>query len=254
MKRILLVGKFNEFYRFLNTELAHYFGVQMCSDDLELLMGVLEMSRPDTIVLSAAEMGESYGEIFSYIVRQCEDIPVWCIGNRDELDRIREFMQSENIGMIQRPVRMSEIIASIHRGMGITAEAQLHDGREENHEKKTILLVDDAAVQLRAMKNILKEKYNVEMATSAKMALGILKKRRMDLILLDYDMPEHDGRETFEMIRAEEEGKDVPVIFVTGVNKKERIIEVLKMKPAGYLVKPVQNEELLEAVQQALMN
>lgn len=254
MKRILLVGKFNEFYKFLNTELAHYFGVQMCSDDLKLLMGVLKMSRPDTIVISASEMDESHDEIFSYIVRQCQGIPVWCIGNRDELDRIREFMQSENIGMIQRPVRMSEIIASIHRGMGMTAEAQLHDGREEkNHEKKTILLVDDAAVQLRAMKNILKEKYNVEMATSAKIALEILKKRRMDLILLDYDMPEHDGRETFEMIRAEEEGKDVPVVFVTGVNEKERIIEVLKMKPAGYLVKPVQKEELLEAVQQVLI-
>lgn len=254
MKRILLVGKFNEFYRFLNTELAYHFGVQMCTDNLELLMGVLKMSRPDTIVISAAEMDESHGEIFSYIVRQCEGIPVWCIGNRDELDRIREFKQSENIGMIQRPVRMSEIIASIRRGMGMTAEAPLHDSREEKHEKKTILLVDDAAVQLRAMKNILKEKYNVAMATSAKMALEILKKRRMDLILLDYDMPEHDGRETFEMIRAEEEGKDVPVVFVTGVNEKERIIEVLKMKPAGYLVKPVQKEELLETVQQVLMN
>lgn len=252
MRQILLVGKFNEFFRFLNAELSYRFRVQMCSEDLAMMMGILKMSRPDTIVISAAELDESHRELFAYIGRQCKGIPVWCIGNRDELERIREFEQSEDIGMIQRPVRMSEIIAAIHGGTGITEEVQLHDGREEICEKRTILLVDDAAVQLRAMKNILRENYNVEMATSAKMAMEILKKRQMDLILLDYDMPEHDGRETFEMIRKEEEGKDVPVVFVTGVNDKERIIEVLKMKPAGYLVKPVQTEELLETVKQVL--
>lgn len=252
MKRILLVGKFNEFYKFLNTELAHYFGMQLCSDNLELLMGVLKMSRPDTVVISAAEMDESHSEIFSYIAQQCENIPVWCIGNKDELERIQKFEQSGNIGMLRRPIRMSEIIASINGKLGITTEVELSDNREESSEKKTILLVDDAAVQLRAMKNILKEKYNVEMATSGKMAIEILKKRRPDLILLDYDMPEHDGRETFEMMRAEEEGKDVPVVFVTGVNERERIMAVLKMKPAGYLVKPVQREDLLEMASQIL--
>lgn len=254
MRRILLVGKFNEFYKFLNAELAHRFGVQMCSDNLELLMGVLKMSRPDTIVISAAELDESHVEMFAYIDRQCKGIPVWCIGNKEELEWVREHTQSEHMGMLQRPVRMGEIVASIRRGMGIIAEedTQSGSGSEENYEKKTILLVDDAAIQLRAMKNILKEKYNVEMATSAKMAMEILKKRKLDLILLDYDMPVHDGKETFEMIRIEEEGKDVPVVFVTGVNEKDRIVEVLKMKPAGYLVKPVQREKLLETVEKIL--
>lgn len=252
MKQILLVGKFNEFYRFLNTALAHHFSVQMCPDDLKLLMGILNMSRPASVVISAAELDERHQELFSYIMRQCRGIPVWCIGSKEELERIQSFEQTEKPGMLQRPIMVGEIIAAINGGMGITSETEKNVCPEQNQKKKTILLVDDAAVQLRAMKHILSEKYNVEMATSGEMALEILKKRRFDLILLDYNMPGCDGKETFEQIRSQEPGADTPVVFVTGVNEKKRIIEVLKMNPAGYLIKPVQREDLLKITLQIL--
>ena len=61
-------------------------------------------------------------------------------------------------------------------------------------------------------------------------------KKRPDLILLDYEMPVCDGRQTLEMIRADEELKDIPVIFLTGVNDREHIESVLSLKPAGYSV------------------
>lgn len=252
MKRILLVGRFNEFYKFLNSELSRYFGVQMCSDDLQLLMGLLKMSRPEAIMISASELDESHREIFSYIIRQCEDIPAWCIGNKEELERIQEFGQTEKIGMLQRPIRLSEIVTAVSGETELMPEAEQHDNTEKIQRRKTILLVDDAVVQLRAMKNILSDRYNVEMATSGRMAIEIVKKRRFDLILLDYNMPEQDGKETFEQIRAQEEGKDVPVVFVTGVNERKRIMDVLKMNPAGYLIKPVQREDLLKMTHQLL--
>lgn len=252
MKQILLIGKFNDFYGFLNTELAHHFRVQMCSDDLKLLMGIIKMTRPSSIVISATDLDDSHRELFSYIKRQCENTPVWCIGNKEELERIQDFEKPEKTGMLQRPIRMSEIVSAINGGMGIMPEAEQQCNPEPIPKRKTILLVDDAAVQLRAMKNILSDKYNVEMATSGKMALEILEKRRFDLILLDYNMPEQDGKETFEQIRSQELGADVPVVFVTGVNEKNRIMEVLKMNPAGYLIKPVQREDLLKITHQLL--
>lgn len=252
MKQILLIGKFNEFYRFLNTELTHHFGVQMCSDDLKLLMGILKMSRPASVVISASELDDEHRELFTYIVRQCKGIPIWCIGNKEELEMVQSFEQTEIIGMLRRPIMVSEIIAAIREGMGIKPDTEKQSNPEQLLKRKTILLVDDAAVQLRAMKNILSDKYNVEMATSGEMALEILKKRKFDLILLDYNMPECDGKETFEQIRSQELGADTPVVFVTGVNEKKRIMEVLKMNPAGYLIKPVQREDLLKIAQQLL--
>ena len=77
-------------------------------------------------------------------------------------------------------------------------------------------------------------------------------KKRPDLILLDYEMPVCDGRQTLEMIRADDEISDIPVIFLTGVNDREHIEPILALRPAGYLLKPPVQERILEAIKKAL--
>ena len=76
-------------------------------------------------------------------------------------------------------------------------------------------------------------------------------KQRPDVILLDYEMPVCDGRQTLEMIRADEEMKDIPVIFLTGVNDRENIQAVLRLRPAGYLLKPAVPERRIETIEKA---
>ena len=77
-------------------------------------------------------------------------------------------------------------------------------------------------------------------------------KKRPDLILLDYEMPVCDGRMTLEMIRADEDLKDIPVIFLTAVNDRANIEAVLKLKPAGYFLKPAVKDQLLAELQKVL--
>ncbi len=60
---------------------------------------------------------------------------------------------------------------------------------------------------------------------------------RPDLVLLDYEMPICDGSQVLEMIRAEEDFSNIPVIFLTSRVDKESIKKVLALKPAGYLSK-----------------
>ena len=96
--------------------------------------------------------------------------------------------------------------------------------------RKLILLVDDDGMQLRTLNGMLKDNYDIRMATSGMQALTLIGKKKPDLIFLDYEMPVCDGRMTLEMIRELEEAKDIPVVFLTGVNDKEHIQAYLNLK------------------------
>ena len=118
--------------------------------------------------------------------------------------------------------------------------------------KKTVLLVDDDPVQLRIINNMLKEKYNVLFVTSGMKALTLLEKKIPDIIFLDYEMPECDGRMTLEMIRQLEAAKDVPVVFLTGENDKKDIDAVLELNPSGYLLKPASVDSIFGILDEVL--
>ncbi len=104
--------------------------------------------------------------------------------------------------------------------------------------RKHILLIDDNPIQLRTMKELLKENYDVSMALSVAESLEIIVKNKPDLIFLDYDMPNMNGKEAFEKMKNIEYCNDIPVVFLTGVDDAKNIKEVLELRPAGYLLKP----------------
>ncbi|MCH5264664.1 MAG: response regulator [Lachnospiraceae bacterium] len=114
----------------------------------------------------------------------------------------------------------------------------------------TILIVDDTPVTLRNIKSLLDKKYEVILATSGKQALKLIPEKAPDIILLDYQMPEMSGKEVFEIMQEDEEMKKIPVIFLTGVSDRKTIYSVLKLKPAGYILKPAEEEKLLDTIGQ----
>ena len=117
---------------------------------------------------------------------------------------------------------------------------------------KKILLIDDSMIQQRMMYIMLKDEYEVITAESGIEGIQQAKLRQPDLILLDYDMPMMDGKETFAKLLANEETKDIPVIFLTGVIDKKQVAEVLMLRPKGYLVKPVEKGRLIETIESTL--
>ncbi|MEE0863350.1 MAG: response regulator [Lachnospiraceae bacterium] len=96
---------------------------------------------------------------------------------------------------------------------------------------------------------MLKEKYEVRVATSGMQALTLIGKKKTDLIFLDYEMPICDGKMTLEMIRELDESKDIPVVFLTGVSDKEHIAAVLDLKPEGYLLKPANSDVIYKTIE-----
>jgi len=68
------------------------------------------------------------------------------------------------------------------------------------------------------------------------------------LVLLDYEMPIVDGKQVLEMIRSETEFADIPVIFLTSKGDKESVMQVMALKPDGYLLKTMPPEDIKQSV------
>ena len=115
-----------------------------------------------------------------------------------------------------------------------------------------ILAVDDNGSTLRVIKAMLEgENFDVTIINSGLSVMKAIEKSRPDLILLDYEMPFCDGRKVLEMIRANKDTIDIPVVFLTGVNDREHIEPLVALRPAGYLLKPLNKKMLLEAIRKA---
>ncbi len=109
--------------------------------------------------------------------------------------------------------------------------------QEVASRKKKILVVDDSMTIRHAIKQLLDNDYEVAVAESGISAIRTITLNPPDLVLLDYEMPVCDGRQTLEMLRSDNAFADVPVIFLTGRRDTDSMIKVMPLKPAGYLLK-----------------
>lgn len=116
--------------------------------------------------------------------------------------------------------------------------------------KKRVLVVDDDSMNLARTKIILGKDYDVLLANSGVEALVKLKNEKIDLVLLDIDMPEMNGIETFE--RMKDLATPVPVIFLTASGLEEDVVSAIKLGAANYLKKPYRPQELIKRVVQEL--
>ena len=115
-------------------------------------------------------------------------------------------------------------------------------------EGNVVLVVDDDGTMLRMIKTWLEGSYSIYMAGSGHAALDFLSGRRVDLILLDYRMPEMDGVAVYRALQEKPETSGIPVIFLTGKSDEEELAELRVLKPAGVLLKSIPREQLIGEV------
>jgi putative two-component system response regulator len=105
---------------------------------------------------------------------------------------------------------------------------------------QTVLIVDDQAENLMVLSELLQTRYLVRAATSGQKALRIaVTPPRPSLILLDVMMPDMDGYEVFEHLRADPATCTIPVIFVTAADSTEAEIKGLDAGAVDYITKPI---------------
>lgn len=255
MKKILLIGKLNSVVKETNTFLSQFFHVQLCSENAGVLEGMMKIVNPDLVVISLIGAYDIDTSIFFLLSDQYPQIPVLTIGTKEECGAFLKYYEERQFENLVRPVENTAILHAACRRLGLDQAQVEHDGMAGNKApggKKRILVVDDNGTTLRTMKAMLEGDYEVAIAISGAQAMTSIGKKRPDLILLDYEMPVCDGRMTLEMIRADEDMKDIPVVFLTAVNDRANIEAVLKLKPAGYFLKPAVKDKLIAEIEKIL--
>lgn len=165
------------------------------------------------------------------------------------VDRIVKMLGEKKQAKAEEPKPATEIESKYQNVNELLSQLQAAEEEEKKEERiKRILVVDDDARILRLLKDYLSKRYELATAISGKIAMKFLETKETDLILLDYEMPDEKGSEVFGKLRANPKTKDVPVVFLTGVTDKKKIVEVLALKPQGYLVKPIDMEKLSSTI------
>lgn len=119
-------------------------------------------------------------------------------------------------------------------------------------DKKMIVAVDDSSIILKRLTKVLGEDYDFHAFSVGKRALKFMDEYVPDLIILDIDMPEINGYEMLKVIREKRYLKDVPVIFLTSNNDKNHVLKAVASGANDYVVKPIDEEILVDKIQAAL--
>lgn len=115
-------------------------------------------------------------------------------------------------------------------------------------EKKHILIVDDDRNVLKLVKAGLGDKYEITAMINGVMVDKLIDTKKVDLIILDYEMPIETGADIFRRLKANPKAADIPVCFLTGVSEREKILEVMSLKPHSYLLKPIDMDMLASTI------
>ena len=118
---------------------------------------------------------------------------------------------------------------------------------ERNGEKGDLLVVDDNRVNRLLVARLLEQLgHRVAFAENGRQALETLRSHPADLVLLDIEMPEMNGYQTLEALRADPKLRDIPVVMMSSVDEVDSVARCIEMGAEDYLFKPV-NAVLLRA-------
>ncbi len=117
---------------------------------------------------------------------------------------------------------------------------------------KTILVVDDTTVNIKIVVELLGDVYDIVACRDGETALEIVYQDKPDLILLDIMMPDLDGFEVCKRLKANNETKDIPIIFLTAKEDEQSIVQAYSLGGCDYIKKPFISIELSTRVHRAI--
>lgn len=196
----------------------------------------------DIILLLADDYVYNSAEALVYLkdIIADDDIPLCVIGYDQEIAEIKKYIPEDRISRVFKRPFDAKYIADELKAVAEVAS--------ENRLGKRILLVDDDPTFLKMLQGWLTDKYRITAVKSGMQAITYIANHTPDLILLDYDMPITPGPQVMEMIRSEFSSSEIPIIFLTGRSDRESIMKVMKLKPQGYLLKTMNRDDIVTAI------
>ena len=246
-------------------EIIMIFEEKLLLNTVGKVMG-LQTGKLDTMLLHAARyMARQFvGRIMEYLPEmEFSDLKEESLLSYEQMQAIfqRETLQASLLFNTGGAGYFAYCVIAPHlleQGVGTPIEAETamteveqylmkrekQEEEEEAHPRPKILVVDDSLTVRNNIKALLDEDYEVALVESGVAAIRTITLNQPDLILLDYEMPVCDGRQTLEMLRSEKAFEDIPVIFLTGRSDPDSVRKVMSLKPAGYLLKYLKPAEI----------
>ncbi|CCI38109.1 Two-component hybrid sensor and regulator [Microcystis aeruginosa PCC 9701] len=119
--------------------------------------------------------------------------------------------------------------------------------------RPSVLIVDDLPNNVRLLSIMLTEKgYQVRKAINGQMALNTVRSLIPDLILLDINMPDLNGYQVCEQLKADEKTREIPVIFISALDDVFDKVKAFQVGGVDYISKPFQGEEVMARIENQL--
>ena len=114
---------------------------------------------------------------------------------------------------------------------------------------KTVLVVDDSRIMRNIVKNTfaeLKIPCQYLEAEDGKKAFQLLETNKVNIVFLDWNMPEMDGMQFLKKVRSMPDYNNLPIIMVTSEAAKYNVVEALQNGATDYIVKPIREKVFME--------
>ena len=196
------------------------------------------------MILYMSEGMEELTETLVYIkdVVSDRDVGLMLIGEMDQYNIVKKIIPEQNIiECYMRPLDIDLLMKNVN--------TYLEKNTGENR-KKEILVVDDDITYMWTIREWIGDTYHVRMANNGVQAISQLSKSKVDLVLLDYEMPIANGPQVLSMLRDDTETGRIPVMFLTSHGDVESVLSVVKLEPADYLLKTIDRDGLLKKLEE----
>lgn len=277
--RVLFTGSNNIVIEDLMKHVPIEYQLDKCVPQEAEFKDALQNFDPHTIVVCLSGESRETLRMFAVLERNSKHfgLPIIAIGNGEDCETFRRKVVQKNMQLFVRPLDkplfMDTLVEFLKQRTAELENEQEPDDLSESftnmnmsmslrekiekafaiHGRQTVLVVDDDITMLNVIKLYLQDLYDVVVVPSGKVALKYLSKKKADIVLLDYMMPEEDGPMVLKNIRTNSPQPNIPVLFLTGVDDSDMVMRGLEYRPNGYLLKPVTREVLLEKTTEIIL-
>lgn len=281
MKRVLLVGVVDSSIQNILNELQLHFQVQISAPVYHNVNGMVRITTPDMVVIYQSRLDDIPPEIVTKLGSDFPNLPIMIVCATEEYGFFKPYCETGQFHFLFKPFTKTKLsmkckqifgedVCVVDSGEGtedaflnklskmVGDETIMDSSQDEKSEEKKgtklarILAIDDSPLILRSFKVMLEEQFEIRLAFSGEKGLWMIHDFDPDIIFLDYEMPKMNGVELFRHLKRIVNMREVPVVFLTGIAEKEKIIQVLAEHPAGYLLKPVDKNKLLDTIERIL--
>lgn len=282
MKRILFVADFNDTAHCIQEAMLSQYQVQLCSmKNAEDVSYMIRMFRPDMVVVFISCYQNISSKLFYILTIVHAAIPIITIGKKEDTMQYEMLYSKTQYTHLYRPIKNRDIMKCIADRLHITEDENAEhkdisdisnyienedkiknktdiwddaelDNEADADKRKHILFVDNDDEIYNNMKLIIGDRYRVSVAGTELQAMRMLEKDRPDMMFLSYEMPLCEGRIMLEMIRSDEELRKLPVVFLTKIAEKRNIASIIRLKPAGCILKPLDKEMVTRIIEKCL--